>query len=277
MADTNVSPDEALFVTVDDDIVLPTRFSRGPWSPDWLHGGPVAALLAHSVEQLASDEVDWFIARLTVELERPVPVEPLRYHAEVTRAGRKVSIVEAVITKADTGAVLARARALRIRAAHVPLPFDDTDLGPLLAVEPAPPGPANGRPGRREEDAPAAFHNGGTEHRYVRELALGVGPVFDWIRLCVPLLPEQALTPLQRVAAAVDFASGISGVLPWDSHSFVNPDLTIHLFRPLIGEWVGMESATHHGSHGIGMTDTAVFDLDGRVGSSNQSLLLDVR
>ena len=277
MAHTSLRSDAALFVTVGDDIVVPTAFSRGPWSLEWLHGGPVAALLARSVEQLAPDGVDWFVARLTVELERPVPVEPLRYHAEVTRAGRRVSIVEAVITQADTGAVLARARALRIRAAPVPLPFDDTDLGPLLAIEPAPSGPAHGRPGSREEDEPVAFHNGGTEHRFVRGSEVGAGPVFDWIRVCVPLLAEEALSPLQRVAAAVDFASGISGVLPWDSHRFVNPDLTIHLFRPVRGEWVGMASATHHGTHGIGMTDTAVFDLDGRVGSSNQSLLLDLR
>jgi acyl-coenzyme A thioesterase PaaI-like protein len=277
VADTEVRSESALFVVVGEDTVLPTALSRGPWSLGLLHGGPVAALLAHAVEQLASDGVDWFIARLTVELERPVPVEPLRYHAEVTRAGRKVSIVEAVITKADTGAVLARARALRIRAAHVPLPLDDKDLGPMLAIEPAPSEPAEGRPGGHDENAAVAFHNGGTERRFVGESELGVGPVFGWIRVCVPLLPEHTLTPLQRVAAAVDFASGISGVLPWDSHSFVNPDLTIHLFRALRGEWVGMASVTHHSDHGIGMTDTAVFDLDGRVGNSNQSLLLDLR
>jgi hypothetical protein len=277
VADSGVSPDAALFVAVDTDVVVPTAFSRGPWSPNWLHGGPVAALLAHSVEELATDEVDWFIARLTVELERPVPVEPLRYHAEVTRSGRKVSMVEATITKADNGAVLARARALRIRSAHVPLPFDDTDLGPLLVIDPAPSGPDAGRTASPEEGAPLAFHNGGTEHRFVGDSEQMAGPVFCWIRVCVPLLAERALSPLQRVAAAVDFASGISGVLPWDSHSFINPDLTIHLFRPSRGEWVGMASATHHGTQGIGMTDTAVFDLDGRVGSSNQSLVLDVR
>ena len=277
MDDPKVSSDEALFVPVGENVVVPTAFARGPWSLDWLHGGPVAALLARAVEQLASDDVDWFIARMTVELERPVPVAPLGCHADVVRVGRKVSLVDALITQADSGAVLARARALRIRSAAVPLPFDDADLGPLLTVEPAPDGPANGRRGNRDEDAPVAFHNGGTEHRYVRELDIGVGPVFDWIRLSVPLLPEQTLTPLQRVAAAVDFASGISGVLPWDSHRFVNPDLTVHLFRPLRGEWVGMASATHHASCGVGMTETAVFDVDGRVGSSNQSLLLDLR
>ena len=104
-----------------------------------------------------------------------------------------------------------------------------------------------------------------------------VGPVIDWIRICVPMFVDVPLTPLQRVAGAVDFANGISHVLPSESYLFVNPDLTVHLFRPLRGEWVGMASATHHSSRGIGMTDTSVFDVDGRVGGSNQSLLLDHR
>lgn len=111
MTDPNVRFDRALFVIVDDDTVLPTAFSRGPWSLDWLHGGPVAALLAHAVERSVPDGVEWFMARLTVELQRPVPLERLCYGAEVTRAGRKVATIEGAITSADTGAVLARVRA----------------------------------------------------------------------------------------------------------------------------------------------------------------------
>lgn len=277
MAKSDVRTDDALFVLVGENTVLPTAFSRGPWNLGYLHGGPVAALLAHAVEQLPPDGVEWFIARLTVELERPVPVEPLDFAAELTRAGRKVSIVEATITNAVTGAVLARARALRIRSAEVPLPHDRPDLGPLLAIEPAPSEPADGRAAVLDEDAAVTFQHGGTDRRFVGELDVGVGPVFGWIRMCVPLLAELTLTPLQRVAAAVDFASGFSAVLPGETHSFINPDLTIHLFRAARGEWVGMASATHHSDHGVGMTDTSVFDLDGRVGSSNQSLLLDLR
>jgi Acyl-CoA thioesterase C-terminal domain/Acyl-CoA thioesterase N-terminal domain len=267
----------SLYVPVDDDVVLPTAFSRGPWDPASLHGGPVAALLAHLVEQLHSDEVDWFVSRLTVELERPVPIEPLRLHAEVTRPGRKVSIVEATITRADSGVVLARARALRIRTADVALPVYDHELAPFLAIEPPPPGPEQGRAGDVGEIDWIAFHNGGAEHRFVDGAGTTVGPVVDWIRLRVPLIPDLSLTPLVRVAAAVDFANGISHVLPWESYLFVNPDLTVHQFRPLRGEWVGMASATHHGDRGVGMSDTAVFDIDGRIGRSNQSLLLDMR
>lgn len=267
----------SLFVSLDDDVALPTGFARGPWDPGALHGGPVAALLAHAVEQLHSDDVDWFVARLTVELERPVPLEPLRFHAEVTRPGRRVSIVDATISRADSGAVLARARALRIRSADVALPFHDAELAPLLAIEPAPAGPEQGLAGDVGPDGgDLAFHYGGTEHRFVDGTG-EVGPVVDWIRLCVPLFPDLEPTPLQRVAAAADFGNGISHVLPFESYLFVNPDLTIHLFRQLRGEWVGMASATHHGVNGVGMSDTALFDVDGRIGRSNQSLLLDLR
>jgi Thioesterase-like superfamily len=268
---------ESLFVRLDDDVVLPSELARGPWDPGSLHGGPVAALIAHVVEQQHSDDVDWFVARLTIELERPVPMEPLRVHADVTRPGRKVSIIETTITRADSGAVLARARGLRIRTAAVALPMDDEELAPLLAIEPPPPGPEDGRAGDVGQLADVAFHNGGAEHRFVEGTGATVGPVVDWIRLCVPLLPDVALTPLVRVAAAVDFANGISHVLPWETYLFLNPDLTLHLFRPLRGEWVGMKSVTHHSDRGIGMSDTAVFDIDGRIGRSSQSLFLDRR
>jgi hypothetical protein len=262
---------------LEDDVVLPTGFARGPWDPGALHGGPVAALLAYAVEQVGADGVDWLVARLTIDLERPVPIAPLRLHAELTRPGRKVSIIEATIARADSGTVLARARALRIRTADVALPLHDGDLAPLLAIEPPPPGPEHGRAAEIGPDDDIAFHNGATEHRFVPGTEALLGPVVDWIRLRVPLFPDVAPTPLQRVAAAVDFANGISHVLPWETYLFVNPDLTIHLFRPLRGEWVGMASATHHGERGVGMSDTAVFDVDGRVGRSSQSLLLDVR
>ena len=91
------------------------------------------------------------------------------------------------------------------------------------------------------------------------------------------MLPGAPLTPLQRVAGAADFANGISGVLPFDSHLFINPDLTIHLYRAPVGEWIAMASATHHGPLGVGLSDSALFDVDGRIGRSNQSLLLDRR
>ena len=40
----------ALFVPDGDDLV-PTDLARGPWSPESLHGGPVAALVTRATER----------------------------------------------------------------------------------------------------------------------------------------------------------------------------------------------------------------------------------
>ncbi|HTN99566.1 MAG TPA: hypothetical protein VL068_02725, partial [Microthrixaceae bacterium] len=45
------SDEPALFVPHGDDW-LPTSYSRGPWSMDSLHGGPVAALMTRAAEQV---------------------------------------------------------------------------------------------------------------------------------------------------------------------------------------------------------------------------------
>ena len=59
---------EALF-RLEAGRYLPTDRSRGPWSPDALHGSPVAALLAHVVEQERPAGLE--LARLTVTSVAP--------------------------------------------------------------------------------------------------------------------------------------------------------------------------------------------------------------
>jgi hypothetical protein len=63
---------DALF-TVHHERVTPTELARGPWDPRALHGGPVAALLARAVERADDAGTPFHVARLTVELLRPVP------------------------------------------------------------------------------------------------------------------------------------------------------------------------------------------------------------
>src|ERR1700689_4500266 len=108
-----MSPTEpaSLFET-DADHVVPTELARGPWTPDALHGGPVAALLARAIESVPTDE-PMHVARLTVELLRPVPLAPLSVSTSVSRPGRKVQLVDARISDGERD--VAWGRALRIR------------------------------------------------------------------------------------------------------------------------------------------------------------------
>ena len=82
---------------------------------------------------------------------------------------------------------------------------------------------------------------------------------------------------LERVAAAADFGNGVSASLPYDDFVFINPDLTVHLLRPPVGEWVGMRTASYYGTAGAGMAESQLFDAVGRVGRSCQSLFVDTR
>ena len=60
----------------------------------------------------------------------------------------------------------------------------------------------------------------------------------------VPLLPGERMTPLQRLLACVDSASGASAALDPAEWNFLNTDLTVHVVRPPVGEWVCLDADT---------------------------------
>ncbi len=262
----------SLFEPLDGGRVLPTGHSRGPWDPDALHGGPVAMLVAGAVEALPTDH-PMTVSRLTIELERPVPLVPLTVRAEVTRPGRKVRVVDAEV-HTDDGTRIVRARALQIRTTEVDL---DSHAS---AVELAPPptGPEGlpaAPPSWRGPDE--AFHLTAAEHRYVSGSFERLGPVAVWISVVIDVLPGQRPSPLQQVAGAGDFGNGVSAIVPFDEYLFINPDLTIHLDRPPTDDWVLLHARTHLDRAGTGLAESELFDRRGHLGRSLQSLLLEAR
>ena len=263
-------PAPCLFVP-EGDRFLPTDHTRGPWDRNAQHGGPPAALLAHCLDHVDAPQ-PMQIARLTVELLRPVPVEPLRVETRVLRAGRKVQLAGASLWAGDTE--VARATALRIRRADVPLPSG-------LASESPPPPPASGAaslPPWHDTIHYTSFHHDGVEHRFVRGSFAEPGPATDWIRLRVPLLAGEPITPLARVVTAADFGNGVSWVLSReDGYLFINPDLTLYLHRLPVGDWVCLESATYPERSGIGLAESRLWDEHGPLGRSLQTLLLEKR
>jgi hypothetical protein len=259
---------EALFVP-DGDGFRPTELCRGPWTPEAQHGGPPAALLARAVERFEGGE-SMQVARLTVELLRPVPLTTLVVTTAWARPGRRVQLVEARLHAGDVE--VARATGLRIRRIDLPVP--DAHSTP-----PAPVGPAHGVDGMPPWDkllVVPAFHHDGVEHRFVGGGFDRPGPATDWIRLRVPLVAGEAPSPLVRVVAVADFGNGVSWELSrLDGWSFINPDLTVYLQRPAVGEWICLEAATSLGPCGVAMAESRLWDERGPIGRAVQSLLLD--
>jgi hypothetical protein len=260
---------DALF-RLDGDRFIPHELTRGPWAPDAMHGGAVSALLARAAESVPT-LVPMQAARLSIELMRPVRLVPLRVETRVLREGKKVQWVEAHVLDGDTE--VAHAILLRIRVADIPwpsrtaggdvqLPFD----GPQSAAAIAAPWSV---------DYPAAYHSTATEHRTVRGQWGAIGPTTDLIRLRRPVVAGEEPSPLQRVAAVADFGNGISSALPYESHKFINPDLTITLHRLPEDEWVCLDAVTYPEPHGIGVAHSVLYDERGRIGHSAQTLLLE--
>lgn len=260
----------ALFA-IDGDEVVPTELSRGPWDPRACHGGPIGALLARAVEHTDGGDVEWQLSRITVELTRPVPLEPLHLSTALVRPGRKVNLVEAALTRVADGVEVARCRALRIRRDPIDLPDD-----PLSAPEEpfADLSTASGGATRFPTDL-TAFHVDGAELRFSEGTFMDSGPAKVWIRLQVPVVDGEEPSGVQRVMAAADFGNGVSGALPHERFRYINPDLTVHLLRPPAGEWIGMDSRSHYGPLGAGLAESALYDAAGRIGRSVQSLLID--
>jgi len=272
---------DALFDRLDEGepgqaTVLPTGFSRGPWSPDALHGGPVAALVAHQAEALLAGTFhgQYLPTRFTLDLERPVPLEPLTVTSTLARPGRKVQIVDVTVTD-EAGRRLARASVLAIRRESQELPTDL--IQPDDPPPPAPPGPVSGFEGWGFPTSEIAYHQNATEHRLVRGILGEPGPVVDWIRLVVPVVAGDVPSPFQRVAAASDFLNGVSWTLSGAEWIFINPDLTVTLHRLPVGDQVAVDAVTRIDPDGTGTAEADLYDTHGRLGRAVQTLLIEHR
>src|SRR3954447_10295988 len=95
---------------------LPEAIRRGPWG-DTISGNYVGGILGHVLERDAGDP-DFQPARLTVDLFRPAALAPVRVETTVTRQGRRLRLVDAVMTQPDT--VVARASGLFLRRGEQP-------------------------------------------------------------------------------------------------------------------------------------------------------------
>ena len=97
---------------------------------------------------------------------------------------------------------------------------------------------------------------------------LGTGAVAAWIRLRGDLVAGEPPSQLARVAAAADFANGLSWILPFRDWLFVNTELTIHLHREAVGEWIGLDARSSSSAGGFGLATATLHDLQGRSASA---------
>ena len=251
---------------MEGDIARPTELARGPWSPHAQHGGAPAALLAGQLEQFDPGPAT-FPARFTLELMRPVPLAPLRIERRTIRPGKKVQLVQGSLFADDVEVV--RATLLRLRV-H-PVEFAEQ---PVTGTERPLPAPAEPQPLAGDWTLGTGFWHAVEVSRSHGEWT-SPGPAGMWIRLVVPIVAGEVVSPFQRVAAASDFGNGVAAAFDRGRYSCINPDLTVTLHRLPVGTWVGLDSSTFPEHAGFGVAESVLHDERGRIGRAVQTVLIE--
>ena len=249
-----------------------TACTGSAWDEASQSGGAVLALLGHVLEDVPT-LVPMSMTRLTVDIVRPVPVgEPLHVTTEILREGKKIQLVDLTMTAGET--VTTRARALRIRDRDVTdLPgmlVSSSDRNPAATLpQPEELPELELRPGMADSSASAPRSGGPPERstgprRVVPPAGAGRG------RRAGPghLLAALPLDVTNLIGVGLDPTRATS----------INPDVTGHLSRAPVGEWVALTGNTHY-DHGVahGVSMAVMSDVDGVFGVTSTSQILDPR
>lgn len=248
-----------------------TQLANAGWYEEGQHGGALAALItghAEKIPTLTAMEV----ARVTVEIFRVVPLVPLTIRTDVVRQGKRIQKIRAEVTDPD-GTLLSMASIQRLRTADRPLPEGAETPGqpfPMPADSHAPDQDTWGV-GRSEK---IMFHRNAID---IREISGGFnvpGPGSVWIRPTVPIVAGEPVSPAQRAVVVADFCNGVSRSLGGD-WVFMNSDLTVHIGRYPVGDWVALDAESHYSGLGRGVAAGSLWDETAWVGRSAQTLYLD--
>ena len=256
---------EAFYEPVDDRTVRSTVHTTGPWDPRAQHAGPPAALLGGAMERC----VDGLpLVRVTIEILRPVPIDRLTIDTRVVRPGRRVALVEGTLSDDDGPCLLGRAWGIRRT------PVDLRAEAPADVLS----GPDTARTvDFFTVEAETGWHTA-MELRFLAGGAFGEhGPATVWGRPQVPLVAGRGWTSLERVLVLADAGNGASSAADHRAWMFINTELTVHVTRPPVGEWVALDAHSVYEPDGVGAAFSVVHDERGPIGRAAQSLFLGPR
>ncbi len=98
-----------------------------------------------------------------------------------------------------------------------------------------------------------------------------------WMRPHVHIVDTEPTTPWQRLASVIDSANGIGAVLNPLRFVYMNTDTVMHVHRIPQGDEFGVRARMSVGPDGVGVTTAEIFDRQGYIGSSAQTVLVQRR
>lgn len=255
----------AFYVRQASDRYLPTDYTIGPWGPDAQHGGPPSALLGRTIEQAHGEGKQ--VTRITFDILKPIPLEPLTVATRVLRPGKKVELIEASLSTGEETVMRASAWLIRKTDLQIKAGGEKTYF----------PEPSTVSEMDAETVAPGRNYLHATDWRFVKGDFLEPGPAVAWLRTRVPLIKGEEDSALTHVLAVADSASGVSGSLDFFKWVYINTDLSVYLHRLPRGSWICLDAVTTPQPNGVGLASATLYDEFGQIGTSSQSLYIAPR
>ncbi len=254
---------ESYFARVGDQRFQPTSHTAGAWTPTEQHFSPIAGLLTHVIERFVGvhRNADLAMARITFDILGTVAIEEFDVRVELIRPGRSVELLEAEASARGRPFVRARAWRLARENTREVAGGEPDRLPPPRGVKPWP--LVSVWPGG---------YIASVDFRPIRPPQ--PGRTSAWLRTPVALVAGEEVSPLARFIGLVDTANGIAVRVPPTTWFYPNVDLSIHLHRQPLGEWVGLDTTVVFGPEGHGVTSTTLHDEDGPVGRAEQMLTI---
>jgi len=248
------------FFTVDGDSYVPGPLTRGPWGAA-MGGQIVGGLLGWGIERSGVDP-DFQPARVTVDLLRPVLLEPVQIRTSVQREGRRIKLVDGALLQGET--TVARASALFLRRGDHP----DGEVWSGPVEMPPLPTDYDGFP----PDMPFFIWGYGANPvgggRGMAEWEQSDSQKFAWVRVFRPIVQGHPLTPFSRLAFVGDTTSSLTH---WGTGGlrYINADYTVTASRLPDGEYIGLAAQSHYGTAGVAAGTATLFDRHGPFGTSS--------
>jgi hypothetical protein len=260
----NIDLMDAIF-RVDGSRVATHPDAAGPWDIRMQHGS-APALAVWAAEAIPTPE-PMCIARVTIDLMRPVPVAPLTLQTEILRQGSKIQLC--AIRLLAENAVVVNATILKVRTRALTLPPEIAELPVGL------PGPDQAR--AETGDFSSSPFVRGISMRAARGRFGVPGPGAIWYRIDRPLVEGAGVSQAMRAVVAADFCNGTSAALDFRQWTFINADLTVSFARAPVGDWILLDAETWIGPAGAGIAAARLADERGYFGRAAQSLVIEKR
>jgi Thioesterase-like superfamily len=251
----------SLFVR-DGERYVPTPLTTGPWRADAMHGGAPSALIGFLVTTAAEEGEQ--VVRVQIDLEQPVPLEPLLavvHRRQVSRriahldielrtgAGRMVS-AKVLLMRSETASVTAQEESFPDGPDH----FSSMDWSHLYS------------------GSDPIFVRDAVDHRMVRGAYGASVPSAAWLSLGVAVVEGHAPCALSQFLAVADFGSPLSqSDALGPGIALINVDVNVTMSRQPVGPWFYLDAAGQVGPGGIGLAVSQVLDVKGRLGVITQS------